>query len=313
MQLNDKKNQQKEKPTMARNTLQTADYDFNVERQPLLLPNGSKSRVFAHVRTDTNEELGYGTEQYGFVQNADLIDLADEAFESRGMTPTNRRIVVTGRGEKLYGQYDFLDETAQATRREDRVKGMEMGMRLTLQNSFDRSLRVSIALGMVRLVCTNGMTSMEKEFGVTRKHSTQVELGFIGDAIDKARGGFAQAAQGFSVLGDIDITQEQGRNVLDQLNKAKVLSNVVRDGIVKIWDNPTHKEDEARNLWNLYNATTQHLTHAVNDDRFEYSNTVSNNVLRRLRGAAVSPAKLNRLVTSVPKDVVVTESDVALN
>ena len=63
---------------MARNTLQTADYDFNVERQSLLLPNGSKSRVFAHVRTDTNEELGYGTEQYGFVQNADLIDLADE-------------------------------------------------------------------------------------------------------------------------------------------------------------------------------------------------------------------------------------------
>ena len=177
-------------------------------------------------------------------------------------------------------------------------------MRLTLQNSFDRSLRVSIALGMVRLVCTNGMTSMEKEFGVTRKHSTQVELGFIGDAIDKARGGFSKAAQSFSVLGDIDITQEQGRNVLDQLNKAKVLSNVVRDGIVKIWDNPTHAEDEARNLWTLYNATTQHLTHAVNEDRFEYSNTVSNNVLRRLRGAASYPDKLAKLVTAVPTDVI---------
>ena len=88
---------------------------------------------------------------------------------------------------------------------------------------------------------------------------------------------------------------------------------MVRDGIVKIWDNPTHQEDEARNLWNLYNATTQHLTHAVNDDRFEYSNTVSSNVLRRLRGAASSPNRLAQLVTSVPKDVVVTESDVALN
>ncbi len=298
---------------MARNTLQTSDYDFTVERVPLILPTGKNSRMYAHVRTDTGEELGHGTEQYGFVQNADLIDLADEAFESRGMTPTNRRVVVAGRGERMFAQYDFLDETAQATRREDRVKGMEMGMRLTLQNSFDRSLRVSIALGMVRLVCTNGMTTMEKEFGVTRKHSSNVEIGFIGDAIDKAKGGFSKAAQSFSVLGDIDITQEQGRNILDQLNKAKVLSNVVRDGIVKIWDNPTHQEDEARNLWNLYNATTQHLTHAVNDDRFEYSNTVSSNVLRRLRGAASSPNRLAQLVTSVPKDVVVTESDVALN
>ena len=297
---------------MARNTLQSTDYDFTVERVPLKLPSGTQSRMYAHVRTDTGEELGHGTEQYGFIQNADLVGMADEAFEDRGMVPTSKRIVVCGRGERLYAQYDFANERAQV-RREDRQVGDELGMRLTLQNSFDRSLRASVALGMLRLVCTNGMTSMEKEFGVTRKHSTQVELGFIGDAIDKARGGFSKAAQSFSVLGDIDITQEQGRNVLDQLNKAKVLSNVVRDGIVKIWDNPTHEEDKARNLWNLYNATTQHLTHSVNDDRFEYSNTVSSNVLRRLRGAASSPDRLNRLVTSVPKDVLVTESNVALN
>jgi hypothetical protein len=88
------------------------------------------------------------------------------------------------------------------------------------------------------------------------------------------------------------------------LNKSKVLSNVIRDGVVKIWDNPTHAEDEARNLWTLYNATTQHLTHAVNEDRFEYSNTISTNVLRRLRGAATYPDKLNKLVMAVPTDVI---------
>jgi len=300
---------------MARNTIQSADYDFTVERVPLTLPNSKNSRVFAHVRTDTGEELGWGTEQYGFVQNGDLINNAEEAFESRGMTPTNRRIVVTGRGERLFAQYDFMNETTAATRREDRVKGMEMGMRLTLQNSFDRSLRVSFALGMVRLVCTNGMTTLEKEFGMTRKHSSNVEIGFIGDALDKAKGSFAKAAEGFSILGDVDITQEQGRNILGQLNRSKVLSNVIKDGILKVWENPTHEEDEARNLWTLYNAATQHLTHDVSESRFEYANTVSGNVLRRLRGAAENPAKLTRLVTAIPSEVVkqVNDGDVALN
>ena len=298
---------------MARNTIQSSDFNFTVERVPLTLPNSNRSRVFAHVRTDTGEELGWGTEQYGFVQNGDLIHDAEEAFESRGMVPTNRHVVVTGRGEKLFAQYDFENETAIATRREDRVKGMELGMRLTLQNSFDRSLRVSFALGMVRLVCLNGMTTMEKEFGMTRKHSSNVEIGFIGDALDKATGSFHKAAQGFSILGERDISQEQGRNILNQLGKSKVLSNVVRDGILKVWENPTHEEDKARNLWTLYNAATQHLTHEVSGERFEYANTVSTNVLKRLRGAAESPDKLNRLVVAIPTKTVIAESDVVLN
>ena len=288
---------------MARNTLQSSDYDFTVERVPLKLPSGSQSRMFAHVRTDTGEELGHGTEQYGFIQNRDLVDMADETFKQRGMVPTSQRIVVCGRGERLYAQYDFANDRAPV-RREDRKVGDELGMRLTLQNSFDRSLRASIALGMVRLVCTNGMTSMENEFGMTRKHSSNVELGFIAKAISQAKASFQAAAKGFEVLGERGITQDQGRNILNQLNKSNVLSNVIRDGIVKIWDNPTHEEDTARNLWTLYNATTQHLTHAVSEDRFEYSNTVSTNVLRRLRGAATYPDKLNRLVTAVPTDVV---------
>jgi hypothetical protein len=288
---------------MARNTLQSTDYDFTVERVPLKLPSGTQSRMYAHVRTDTGEELGHGTEQYGFIQNADLVGMADEAFESRGMVPTSKRIVVCGRGERLYAQYDFANERAQV-RREDRQVGDELGMRLTLQNSFDRSLRASVALGMLRLVCTNGMTTMENEFGMTRKHSSNVELGFISKAIGQAKASFQDAAKGFELLGERDITQDQGHNIINQLNKSKVLSNVVRDGIAKIWDNPTHAEDEARNLWTLYNATTQHLTHAVNEDRFEYSNTVSNNVLRRLRGAATYPDKLAKLVTAVPTDVI---------
>ena len=288
---------------MARNTIQSSDYNFTVERVPLLLPNGDRSRVFSHVRTDNGDELGWGTDQYGFVQNSDLIDSVQDAFKQRKLTPTNERVVVTGRGERMYAQYDFTNKTVSVNRK-DRKVGDELGLRLTVQNSFDRSLRVSFALGMVRLVCTNGMTTMEKEFSMTKKHSSNVEIGFIGNALDRAKGSFAQAAKGFSLLGEREITQDQGRNILNQLNKSKVLSNVVRDGILKVWDNPTYEEDEARNLWTLYNAATQHLTHDVSDSRFEYANSVSSNVLKRLRGAVESSDKFGRLVTAVPVDVI---------
>jgi len=88
---------------------------------------------------------------------------------------------------------------------------------------------------------------------------------------------------------------------------------VVKDGILKVWENPTREEDEARNLWTLYNAATQHLTHEVSGERFEYANTVSTNVLKRLRGAAESSDKLNRLVVAIPTKTVIAESDVVLN
>jgi hypothetical protein len=185
--------------------------------------------------------------------------------------------------------------------------GDTMAYRLTAQNSFDRSLRISFALGLVRLICTNGMVTMEKEVEMVKKHSRQVNIGDIisDDALDNALAKLGDSVNVYGRLAQVELEQEQGLNILANLAKGKVISEKVRESIAHIWNSPTHDEDKDRNLYNLNNAVTQHLTHEVADERFEYANRVTTNVLKRFDMAARNPKRLEKLWTPVKSDVVV--------
>ena len=54
----------------------------------------------------------------------------------------------------------------------------------------------------------------------------------------------------------------------------------MREDIKLIWDNPSYQQDEERNLMNLYNSVTQHLTREVEDERHEYADGINTKVLR---------------------------------
>ena len=143
---------------------QTSDYDFTVEQVPLFDQQGRRTGFFGNQRTDNGIVLGVTSERYGIQNNAPLIERAEEAFNDQGLGDWEREVVVTGDGQRMRAVYDFKN---QIKPREDRKKGDNMGLRLTVQNSFDRSLRVSFAMGVLRLVCTNGMTSLEREQSMT--------------------------------------------------------------------------------------------------------------------------------------------------
>ena len=141
---------------------------------------------------------------------------------------------------------------------------------------------------------------MEKEFSVTRKHSARVTIDFLGDAIDKALSNGASALKVYDQLADTELSDEQGINVLNQLVALDVLSGSLRESMKTLWLAPRRAEDKARNLSNLYNAVTEHLTHQVAGERYEYADKVSNNVLLRLVNAARHPDRLARLILPVP-------------
>ena len=97
-------------------------------------------------------------------------------------------------------------------------------------------------------------------------------------------------------------------NILQNLTNAKVISEKVRESIAHIWNAPTFEEDKGRNLYNLNNAVTQHMTHDVADERFEYANRVTTNVLKRFDMASRNPNRLKKLWTPQENSqVVVTE------
>ena len=272
---------------------QTSDYDFTVEQVPLFDEQGRRTGFFGNQRTDNGTILGVTSERYGIQNNAPLIERAEEAFNDQGLGDFEREVIVTGEGQRMRAVYDFKN---QIKPREDRKKGDNMGLRLTVQNSFDRSLRVSFAMGVLRLVCTNGMTSLEKEQSMTKKHSSGNGLDFLGEALSKAIGSWDKALLTYNQLEAVEIEQQQGLNALHNLAKAGAISDRMAGAVSQIWNNPTYTEDEGRNLYNLYNAVTEHLTREVEGTRYELAERVNQKVLTRLDQAARSGAKKDKLL-----------------
>ena len=214
------------------------NWDFEVVSERLNRADGSPAPMFANVRTDTNEILGYGTERYGIVQN-----------------------------------------------------------------SFDRSLRVSFAMGLLRLVCANGMQTMEKDIDMVSKHSTKLDLSTLitPASLDKALASLKGSTAVYGKLANVKLEEEQGLNILTNLTDKKIISDKLRERVAQIWNSRSDMLDSNNhdpNLYNLYNAVTQHLTRDVEDTRFEYANRIGNNVLKQFSLAADNKNRLAKLFAS---------------
>lgn len=273
---------------MARTTKPAQDvYDFDVHQEPLLTTDGKRTGYFGMVRRDTAEPitLGVCTEQYGVVKNADLIEMVESNLATHGkLSNYNSKKFVVRDGSRFYASYDFPDFKTELKPMGKRAKGDILGLRLVVNNSYDRSCRVSLSLGFLRLVCTNGMTSLSKEFSMTKRHTLAVNLDFVGDALARATDSVESQAQVFNKLAQRALTDEQGLNLLTKLEEKDIISGKVREGIEAVWRNPAYEEDTDRNLYNLYNAATQFLTRNVSQERYEYSERVNRDLLKVFSG-----------------------------
>jgi hypothetical protein len=280
---------------MARPTIQSNNWKFHVVQEQWTR-NNKQTGFFGNFRTDTGECLGVTTEKYGIIQNEELYNTAIAALETKGMKDFEEKIVVSGNGERFYAEFAFKNKQLAS------AVGDMFGYKLVLQNSFDRTKRAAFSLGFLRLACLNGMATMEKEFNATSKHSSKVSAAFIADAIDKALARGQSALGVYDMLANTAIADEQGQTILANLERGNLLSGVLREAIETLWLAPKRAEDKARNLYNLYNAVTEHLTHQVAAERYEYAGKVSNNVLFTFLNAARNQDKLSRLLIPVPKD-----------
>ena len=282
-------------------------YDFTARQVAVPHPvTGKKSGFFMNIRDDNDEIVGWTTERYGLVNHKDVISFADNAFAARDID-VERKIIVTEGGSKMRAVYNLKGEQFKA---EIPEVGDLVGYTLTAQNSLDRSLKLAYALGIERLVCTNGMTTLEREIEMTKKHSMGVSLEDVlsAKALDSALARMKDSLTVYTSLARVDVSQEQGLFVLQNLANGKVFSEKVREAVAKIWNEPSFEEDKTRNLYNLNNAVTQHLTHEVADERFEYANRVTRNVLKRFDLASKNKSRLTKLWTPAKNaEISVTE------
>lgn len=253
---------------------QTSKFDYKVEQTPLFA-NGKQTRFRGNVRTDTGECLGVVTEQYSVMQNEDLFGSVEELFKNRNLGVFKRREIVTGGGSRVRGIYTFSEQGIK-------VQKDDILFQLTIQNSFDGSLRVAFKAGLFRLVCSNGATSpVGGLVNLTKKHTDALSLDFAGEALDACVANFHRSADRLDAMARRNISQADGRKLLNGLVKAKAISERQSNEVEQVWNNPTYREDESRTVYNLWNAVTQTTTR-VAGNRFELADRIETEVTNRL-------------------------------
>lgn len=267
------------------------NFNFNVSVEPLSFADGTKTEICATRRLDTGAALGNCKKGYGLVQNPELIDMVEKCFSRNGLGEFKRHIAVARGGSRLFARYDFRDKVTTMPKVGDKV-----GLRLTANNSFDGSSRISLTMGLLRLRCTNGMVTMDSEFNLAQKHTSSVSIDVIMKALDAAMYKHSDIALAFSELSEIEVPQERGEHLLQGLVAKKILSDRVKDGISEIWAKPTYSEDSARTLWNVYNAATQYISHDHEEKHFEAAQKLNARVGSTFLGLARNPTRIQELV-----------------
>lgn len=258
------------------------NHDYTVGVESLHTRDGKETTFCGTRRKDNGLVLGVVKCNYGLIQNSQLVNMAEDVFAANGMGQFNRHVSVCRGGARLFARYDFRDKVAEVPKVGDKV-----GLRLTINNSFDGSSPVSMAFGALRLICTNGMTTMDSEFSLTKKHTASIEITSFKDALDGSLAKYSDILKVFGEMSEIEVSPDKGKLVISDRNSEKVLG---------IWAHPTYQEDRPRNLFSLYNSVTQWISHDFEANHFENAQKLSARVGTEFINMTRNPSRLQELV-----------------
>jgi hypothetical protein len=266
----------RKKNIMPRIARQDGTWDFKVEPQQLNMPDGSKSGVFANVRTDTGKVVGViSPKGYGIIQNADFIGTIRNALQGLGLDDFKETVMATNNGSRIYATYTFDNRVKQLAKVGDKV-----GLRLRFTNSFDGKLAARGELMGIVLRCLNGMVMEDAEFALQQRHTPKISLEFVQKVIAQSVSSFDASIALFDAMANREVTDEQGIAILSHAP----LSEKVRKGIEEIWITPSFIQSRERNLYALYDAVTEYLRD-IEAERFEYAAKTNRQALRHLTRA----------------------------
>ena len=295
---------------MARTTRPTSsNYDFPVVMEELKTSDGQSAGFWGTRRTDTGKVLGVTSDKYGLLLNSTLVDSIESVLTDKGLK-YNKDVKVARDGATMYAEFNLPENLIGIPG----VGNQNISMRITGRNSYDRSCFAALDVAGLREICTNGMKALRSTFTFNQKHSSKLDLSGVSRAIDSAISAFRTMGEDYVLLADTKVSTNEGEYLLQNLRDSKVLSESLRKEIASYWKKPFYKEDEARNLYSMYNAATLRLTSEAkhNDSStgrliythgeprhkkyYEYANKVSEDVLKKLTKAAKDRTVLRKLI-----------------
>ena len=270
--------------------------DFEVTMERLHLANGTQTPAFATVRKDNGKVLGVVGERYTPLQNSVLFSQVETLFKNSGHRYEDLGYKVIDGGRQVKANFRFPDITMFAGTQ-------ECALTIAVQNSFDGSLKVAFDVGFFRFICSNGLKIplfKGSTVSLMKKHTQSLNLDFAQHALTESVNQIGEARNVFTEWTRTAVTQGEGHKVLNGLVTHKAMTARLAEGVREIWDKPTYREDADRNVFNLYNAVTEHLTHQVSSKRFNLSEKVGHDTAKLLR-AGVRNGIQSLFVDSLPE------------
>lgn len=248
---------------------QGTKWDFEVEQAEFLNPYDAekKTGVWGVFRRDTNQYVGQykGLKVLPYTR---LVNTFEESLDKAGIVPQSKSFITTMNGGRFWGRYDIGNGVHVGNDGFKRI--------ITLQGSYNGSLKHGYSVEMERLACLNGMVIMEQVFAMFEKCSANNDLEFIStDMPTVLENGTQYALQSVERMGNITLNDDKARNIVSNIvdmGKLRGVSPKTGHLIFNNWRNPTQDEKPLGDtLYRLYNAATRLTRDIANVGRFEMS------------------------------------------
>jgi len=155
---------------------------------------------------------------------------------------------VARQGNQLFALLKFKSDNA------------EMGLSVAYRNSYDKSMSVGLAIGGSVFVCDN--LALHGDIAVMKKHTKGVWDALEDLAISslyKAQKNFDKIVYDSQRLKGIPLNDDEAFRLMGYLYGHNLVSPRQLTVLKEEWLKPTHAEFQDRNLWSLFNATTEAL------------------------------------------------------
>lgn len=273
---------------------------FTVSQEPLFTADGTPTNYWCNRRDDNGVVVGQVSQHYSVIQHCDLLDKTELAFHNQGLSNFKKDTIVWNYGARMSTNYTFGNFT-RFVKGTKMNKGDELAMRISVRNSHDGSSQALFRVGMLRLVCTNGMTSLTSEISANKRHKGVISLEFLSLGIAQAVTQFEGSLRLFGALADRDIKQREGEIILQHLVHKGTMSERFYKEVSQVWQRPSYQEDSGRNLYNLYNAITERVSrHYDERGQVEVSDRINTGSLTTLNRLMVDDSFFETVLTKTP-------------
>lgn len=143
----------------------------------------------------------------------------------------------------------------------------DIAMQLNVSNSYDGSERVKLAWGLLRLICTNGMTRFEAIARSSAKHTQSFNIDNLSESIFKAYESMPEIETRLRLLNQSEfLMTDEARDTIEKSYGKRAIGYVEQE----------QEQVGIATQWDLMNALTYYVSHFINiKARMKYQNIIA--------------------------------------